>query len=111
VAVDVLGDEVARAVLGVAAVDDVGDVLVAETAEDVGLAPEAVDWVARQVIAEDLDDDALAERGVLRLVHRRHAARTDPAAHEVALAEGRRDRRDRSDPLPDRHEALDPVVT
>jgi hypothetical protein len=86
-AVDVFGDEEARAGLGILAVDDAGDVLVRERGEHVRLAAEAVDGVARQVAAHDLDGDADPEVRVVRLVDRRHAAAADPAAHHVAAGE------------------------
>lgn len=86
-AVDVFGDEEARTLLGILAIDDAGDVLVRERGEHVGLAAEAVDGVTRQVAAHDLDGDACAEGRVVSLVDRRHAAVTDLAVEPVAAGE------------------------
>jgi hypothetical protein len=86
-AIDGFGHEEARLVVGVLAVEDLRDVLVGEAGEHVRLAPKAVHRVTRQVVAEDLDHDPLPERGVLGLIHGRHAASADPTAQQVALAE------------------------
>ena len=86
-AVDVLGDEEARTLLGILAIDDAGDVLVRERGEHVGLAPEAVDGVDRQIGAHDLDGDARPEGRVVGLVDRRHTAAADLAVQLVAAGE------------------------
>jgi hypothetical protein len=85
--VDVVRHVKARALVGVLAIDDARDVLVLEPREHVGLAAEAIDRIAGQVSAHDLDHHAHAERGVLGLVDRRHSAAADLVAQQVAPGE------------------------
>ena len=83
---DVLHDEVGAAVLGGAAVEQLGDVRVVEVGEDLALGAEAADDLVRVHAAPDeLEGDLLLELlvGPLRQVDRAHAAPAELAHHPV----------------------------
>ena len=81
------------AVVGVAEVGDVDDVLVADRRRELRLLLEARDdrFALRVLLEQDLDRDALADQRVRRLVDRAHAALADLARDEVATRERRAD--------------------
>jgi hypothetical protein len=81
------------AVVGLAEVGDVDDVLVADRRRQPGLLLEARDHLllARVLVEQDLDRDPLADERVGRLVDRAHAALADLAGHHVAARQGRAD--------------------
>ena len=80
------------AVVGVAEVGDVDDVLVADRRRELRLLLEARDdrFALRVLLEQDLDRDALADQRVRRLVDRAHAALADLARDEVATRQRRR---------------------
>ena len=79
------------AVVGVAEVGDVDDVLVADRRRELRLLLEARDdrFALRVLLEQHLDRDALADQRVRRLVDRAHAALADLARDEVAARQRR----------------------
>ena len=88
-AIEVLHHHERAAVIGVADVVDVDDVLVADRARELRLLLESRDdrLALRILLEQDLHRDALADQGVSRLVDRTHPALTDLALDQVAARE------------------------
>ncbi len=61
------------------------DVLVLDAPREPDLAPEPLERVAADGVAQDLQRDAFVELGIDRLVHAAHSAAAEPAHDAVAL--------------------------
>ena len=95
VALEVLHHHVDDAVLGLAEVGDVDDVLVVDLVGGARLAEEALAQalVLRQRRVEELERDVAADELVARAVHRAHAAHAEQLLDHVAAGDGGADER------------------